>query len=90
MKKHLQAVWFLVVLALLLASATLQACPGCSADVAANAGLTTGFTYATLALMAVPLIAAVAVWRAIRRAIRPVIPAQEERNVTSSHDPDQD
>jgi len=75
---------------LLCASATLHACPGCGADVAASSpGLTEGIAYATLALIAVPAIAAVAVWGAIRRALRSVHQAEGERSVTSFHDPDQ-
>lgn len=88
--KRSEAVWVLAAVSMPIAWARLHACPGCSADVAANPGLTEGFTYATLALMAVPLIAALAVWQAIRRSLRTVKTAGTERTVTSFHDPDQD
>lgn len=87
MKWYLQI--FFTVLWMILVSATLHACPGCDADVASNSTRTAGFTYATLALIAVPFIAAIAVWGAIRRAISSASPAEKERNVTSFYDPDQ-
>ena len=88
--KRSEAVWVLVAVSMPIAWTTLHACPGCSADVAANPGLTEGFTYATLALIAVPAIAAIAVWRSIRRVLRSAVAAENERTVTPFHDPDQD
>lgn len=87
MKWYLQT--FFTVLWMILVSATLHACPGCGADVASNSTLSAGFTYATIALIAVPFIAAIAVWRSIRRAISSASRAGKERNVTSFYDPDQ-
>lgn len=87
MSRYLQI--FFTFLCLMLASATLHACPGCSSDVASNSALSSGFTYATFVLIAIPVVVAVAVFKGIRRIIRSVLPAEKERNVTSFYDPDQ-
>ncbi len=84
------ALFVVLLVSLAVVPATLHACPGCGADAAASSpGLANGFAYATLALIAVPAIAAVAVWGAIRRTLRSAQRAAGERTVTSFHDPSQ-